>query len=65
MLVQGVAAVEDVITFARAVAGRFLARTMCDLVRAGLGAADDPVLAGQGALSLGGACWRGVVEVVD
>ena len=52
-------------TFARAAAGRFLARTICDPVRAGVAAADDPVLVGGGVLSLGGACWRGAVEVVD
>ena len=48
---------EDVETFARAAAGRFLARRMCDPVRAGVAAADDPVLVGKRALSLGGACW--------
>ena len=64
-LVSRVAAVEDVETFARAAAGRFLARTMYDPVRAGVAAADDPVLAGQGALSLCGPCWREDVEVVD
>ena len=64
-LVQGVAAVEDVKTFARVASGRFLVRTMCDPVRAGVAVADDPVLAGKGVLSLGGTCWCGVVEVVD
>ena len=64
-LVQGMAAVEGVETFARAAARRFLARTMCDPVRAGVAAASDPILAGSGTLSLGGSCWRGVVEVVD
>ena len=64
-LVREVAAVEDVETFARAAAGRFLARTMCDPVRAGVAAADDPVLAGRGALSLSGSCWRGAIGVVD
>ena len=56
---------EDVETFARAAAGRFLARTMCDPIRAGVAAADDQLLAGVGTLSLGGACWRGGVDVVD
>ena len=64
-LVQGMAAVEDVETFARVAAGRFLARTLCDPVRGGVAVADDPVLAGKGALSLGGACWRGPVEIVN
>ena len=64
-LVRGVAAVEDVETFARAAAGQFLARTLCDPLRAGVAAADDPLLVGKGALSLGGPCWHGVVEVID
>ena len=64
-LVREVAAVEDVETFARAATRRFLTRTMCDPVRAGVAAADDPLLAGMGALSLGGSCWRGRVDVVD
>ena len=64
-LVRGITAVEDVETFARAAAGRFLARTICDPVRSGVVGAGDLVLEGKGELSLGGACWRGVVEVVD
>ena len=62
---QGVAAVEDVETFARAAAERFLARMMCDRVRAGVETTDNPVLAGKGALSLVGASWRREVVVVD
>ena len=38
---------------------------MCDPVRAGVAAADDPVLVGKSAFSMGGACWRGVVEIAD
>ena len=64
-LVRGVVAVEDVEVFVRAAASRFLARTLCDPDRAGVVAADDPVLVGKGALSLGGPCWHGIVEVVD
>ena len=64
-LVQGVAAVENFETFARAAAGRFLARTRCDPFRAAVAAAEDPVLAGVGTLSLGGTCWRGEVVVAD
>ena len=60
-----VAAVEGVETFARAAAGRFLARTMCDLSRAGVAVNGDAVMAGAGELSLGGACWRGEVAMVD
>ena len=63
-LVRGVAAVQDVETFAMA-AGWFLTQTMCDPVRAGVAAADDPLLVGKGALSLVGSCWHGIVEVVD
>ena len=57
-LVWGVAAVEDVETFARVVAGHFLARTFCDPVRLSVAAADDLVLVGKGVLSLSGSCWR-------
>ena len=64
-LLQRVVAVESAETFARVATGRFLAWKLCDPVRAGVAAADDPVLEGKGELSLGGACWRGVVDVVD
>ena len=57
--------VKGIETFARAAARRFLARMMYDPVRAGVSEADDPVLGGKRVLSLGGACWRGVVKVVD
>ena len=50
------AAVEDVETIARAAAGRFLARTMCDLARAGVASAEDPLIVGMGTLSIGGLC---------
>ena len=63
--VRKIAAVEGVETFARAAAGRFLARTMCDPCRAGVAENGDAVMAGAGELSLGGSCWRGKVEVVD
>ena len=62
---SGVAAVEDVENFARAAARRFLVRTLCDPARAGVAAADDPMLEGRGELSLSSACWLGVVDVVD
>ena len=64
-VVRGVPAVEDVETFARPAAGRFLPRTLCDPVHAGVAAVDDPVLEGKGELSLVGACWCGPVEVLD
>ena len=64
-LVRGVAAVEGVETFARAAAGRFFACRMCDPTRAGVAVGDEPVLGRLRELSLGGACWRGVVHVVD
>ena len=63
--VRKIAAVEGVETFARAAAGRFLARTMCDPCRAGVAENGDAVMAGAGELSLGGCCWRGEVVVVD
>ena len=55
-MVRGVAAVEDVKTFAKAAAGCFLARTMCDPARAGVVAADDAVLDDGGVFSLCGFC---------
>ena len=63
--VRKMAAVEGVETFACAAAGRFLARTMCDPIRAGVAEVVDTVMAGAGELSLGGRCWRGAVELVD
>ena len=63
--VRKVAAVEGVETFARAGAGRFLACTICDPSRAGVAVNGDAVMAGAGELSLGGACWRGEVAIVD
>ena len=59
-----IGAVEDVETFARAAAGRFLARTLCDPPRAGVGVVDEGI-AGKGQLSFGGGCWCGHVDVVD
>ena len=49
---NAIAAVEDLETFARAAAGRFLARTLCDPPRAGVGVVDE-VIAGKGRLLLG------------
>ena len=61
---NAIAAVEDVETFAKAATGRFLARTLCDPPRAGVGVVDEGI-AGKGQLSFGGDCWRGHVDVVD
>ena len=61
---NAIAAVEDVETFRRAASGRFLAPTLCDSLRAGIGQVDED-LAEMGTLSLGGCCWRGEVHVVD
>ena len=61
---NAIAAVEDVETFARAATGGFLARTLCDPPRAGVGVVDAGI-AGRGRLSFGGNCWRGHVDVVD
>ena len=52
---NAIAAVEDVVTFARAASGRFLARTLCEPLRAGIGLVDERI-AGQGRLSLVGDC---------
>ena len=59
-----IAAVEDVETFTRAASGRFLACTLCDPLRAGIGVVDERI-AGQGNLSLGGDCWCGCVDVIN
>ena len=61
---NAIAAVEDVETFAKAASGRFLARTLCDPLRAGIGQGDED-LAERGTLSLGGCCWCGEVHVVN
>ena len=61
---NAIAAVEDVETFVRAANGRFLAGTLCEPSRAGIGVVDEGI-AGKGQLSCGGDCWRGHVEVVD
>ena len=61
---NAIAAVEDVETFAKAVTGRFLARTLCDTPRAGIGVVDEGIT-GKGQLSFGGVCWRGNVDMVD
>ena len=50
---------------ARAAAGRFLGSTMCDPSRAGVAVNGDAVMAGAGELSLGGACWRVEVAMVN
>ena len=62
--VSAIAAVEDVETFGKAATGRFLARTLCDPPRAGIGVVDEGIT-GKGRLSFGGTCWRGSVDVVD
>lgn len=61
---SAIAAGEDVETFARAATGRFLARTLCDPSRVGIGMV-NAVIAREGQLSVGGGCWRGRVEVID
>ena len=60
---NAITAVEDVDTFAKAGAGRFLARTMCDPSRAGIGKVDEEIM-GRGQLSLGGDCWREPIKVI-
>ena len=61
---SAIAAVEEVKTFAKAATERFLARTLRDPLRAGIGVVDERIASG-GQLSVGGGCWRGLVEVVD
>ena len=61
---NAIVAVEDVETFAKAATGRFLARTLCDPPRAGMGVMGEGIT-GKGQLSFGGTCWRGRVDVVD
>ena len=61
---SAIAAVEDVEIFAKAATGRFLARTLCDPTRAGVGVVDEGI-AGEAQLSFGGTCWRGSMHVVD
>ena len=63
--VRKMAAVEGVETFARAAAGRFLARKMCDPERAVVAGNRDAAVVNAGKLSLGGSCWREPVGVVD
>ena len=53
---NAIAAVEDVETFAKAATGRFLAHTLCDPPRAGIGVVDEGIT-GKGQLSFGGVCW--------
>ena len=40
---NAIATVEDVETFARAASGRFLARTLCDPLRAGIGVVGEGI----------------------
>ena len=61
---NAIAAVEDVETFAKPATGRFLASTLCDPPRAGIGVVEEGI-AGKGRLSIGGTCWRGSVDVVN
>ena len=61
---SAIAAVEDVETFAKAATGRFLARTLCDPPRAGIGVVDEGITE-KGRLSFRGTCWRGSVDVMD
>ena len=61
---NAIAAVEDVQTFAKAAASRFLALTMCDPVTGGIRQVDE-TLAAAGELSPVGCGWRRDVNVVD
>ena len=59
-----IVAVEDVEKFAKAATGRFLASTLCDPPRAGIGVVDEGITR-KGQLSFGGVCWQESVDVVD
>ena len=59
--IREIAAVEDVDTFAESACGRFLARSMCDPVRAGTPEEDGF----EGDPSLGGVCWKGELKECD
>ena len=48
----------------KAVTGRFLACTLCDTPRAGIGVVDEGITA-KGQLSFGGVWWRKNVDMVD
>lgn len=61
---NAIPAVEQVETFAKVAAGRLLARTLYDLMRAVIEQADE-VLGAKGELSLEGDCWHGDVGMVD
>ena len=54
----------DVETFARAATATFLARTLCDPPRAGVGLVDEGI-AGKARLSFGADCWCRHVDVLD
>ena len=62
--VRKVVIVESVEIYARASAGRFLARTICDRSRAGVSECGDPAMIGKESLSIGGPSWRGEVTTV-
>ena len=61
---NAIAEVEDVVTFGKAMTGRFLARTLCEPPCAGISVVDERIT-GRGQLSIGGDCWRGHVDVVN
>ena len=62
--ISAVATVESVQVFAEVATGRFLARTMFDPLRAGIGQVERG-LEDTGSLSLGGSYWEGEINVVD
>ena len=61
---NAIAAVENMETFAKAASGRFLARNLCNPLRAAVGQVDEG-LGGEGTLSLVGHCWQAEIHVID
>lgn len=59
----GTKGMEEVETFAKVATGRFLERTLCDLVWAGIGQVDK-MFAPAEELSLGGGFWRGDIGML-
>lgn len=61
---NAIAAVENVETFVKAASRGFLAWTLCNPLRAGVGQVEED-LAQEGELSFGGSCCREGVHIID
>lgn len=62
--VNAIATMEGVEVFAKTAPRRFLARTLCNPLRAGISQLDDEFEEAED-LSLGGGSWQGEVSMVD